>query len=143
MAKKKERFIVSNRIKTPDGTILISRHVHDYVGHEDKITKSHYAADGGKDYCKRVADARFGYEELSVYSDENFELVRHVFEWGSRGADGKQPLQWVTLRNMTDEHIKNVLLTQHQIASGIADLFQKELTYRMKKKIVILPRVEE
>ena len=44
--------LIYNAIRTPDGTILESRSVHDFVGHTDANGK-YYAADGGLEYLKR------------------------------------------------------------------------------------------
>lgn len=133
--QKKSPNIVSNRIKTPDGTILISRNVHDYVEYTDKVTGGYFAVDGGHEYLKRCFDGR--YEELSVYDNDNFELIRNTMEWGTYGVDGKQPLQYRTLRCMSNNHIKMILKTQTHIRQWSKKIFEKELKYRIKKKINI------
>ena len=33
--ENQERFMIANRIQTPDGTILWSRYRHDYVAYDD------------------------------------------------------------------------------------------------------------
>ena len=49
------RQIVLNSIMTPDGTVLISHHRHDYVTHLDKNGEL-YLVDGGTDYLKRFVN---------------------------------------------------------------------------------------
>ena len=132
---KKPVSIVSNRIKTPDGTILVSRHCHDFVGHTDKITGKFYAVDGGSDNLKRTGDN--AYEELSVTTADHFELIRKMFEWGSYGKDGRGALRWMTLCNMSDIHIKAIIDTQEQISEQCKNIFKKELAYRKIKKISV------
>ena len=44
-----ERQLLLNRMKTPDGTILTSEHVHDYKQHLDKNGDT-YMLDGGTEY---------------------------------------------------------------------------------------------
>jgi len=127
--------IVSNRIKTPDGTILISRHVHDYVDYTDKVTGKYYSVDGGHEYLKRGFEGH--YEELSVFDNDNFDLIRNTMEWGTYGIDGKQPLQYRTLKCMTNNHIKMVLKTQTHISKWAKKILEKEIKYRIKKKINI------
>lgn len=127
--------IIINRIRTPDGTILTSRHVHDYVEHTDEITGGYFAVDGGKEYAKRCFDGH--YDELSVYDDAPFELIRYVFEWGSRGVKGDEPLQYKILQCMSDNHIKAILETQTHISEQIRNIFIKEQKYRKKNKINI------
>ncbi len=59
--------LIRNAIQTPDGTILESRHIHDYVCHTDK-NGHYYAVDGGLSYLKRIGLA--DYIELSEWTEE-------------------------------------------------------------------------
>ena len=72
--------IVSNRILTPDGTILESMHRHDYVTYED-ANGLEYMVDGGLDYLRRNVHDDAPYIELSVYSDDSHDVIRDVFKW--------------------------------------------------------------
>ena len=129
--------IVSNRIRTPDGTILESRHRHDYVTYVDKNGKE-YMVDGGLDYLRRNLHDDAPYEELSVYDDAPYALVREVFKWGTRGKDGKQPLKFVPLKDLTTEHIDAILDTQIHISERIRKLFIDELNFRNSKAYIVL-----
>jgi hypothetical protein len=128
-----EARIVSNRIRTPDGTILESRHRHDYVTYVDKNGKE-YMVDGGLDYLRRNLHDDAPYEELSVYDDAPYALVREVFKWGTRGKDGKQPLKFVPLKDLTTEHIEAILDTQSHIADYVRKIFISELNFRGVEK---------
>lgn len=65
--------ILSNRMKTPDETILESINRHDYVTHIDANGKE-YMLDGGCDYVRCSAN---GDEEmLTVTSDDSHEVIR-------------------------------------------------------------------
>ena len=128
-----EARIVSNRIRTPDGTILESRHRHDYVTYVDANGKE-YMVDGGLEYLRRNVHDDAPYEELSVYDDAPYALVREVFKWGTRGKDGKQPLTYVPLKDLTNEHIEAILDTQTHISERIRKLFIGELTFRGVKR---------
>ena len=75
-----EARIVSNRIRTPDGTILESMHRHDYVTYLDANGKE-YMVDGGLDYLRRNVHDDAPYEELSVYDDALHVEIRNVFKW--------------------------------------------------------------
>ncbi len=132
---KASKYIISNRIKSLDGTILISRHVHDYVDYTDK-QGNYIAVDGGHDYLRRVGNHK-NFEELSVFSTDHFELIRNTMEWGSMGVDGKSPLHYVTLKCMSNNHIENILDTQFKINAHYKKLFEKELAYRIKHGIII------
>jgi hypothetical protein len=116
-----------NSIRTPDGTVLVSRHRHDYVSHTDKNGEI-YFVDGGHDYLHRSTNKEQA-EDLSVSFDDNFDKVREVFEWGTYGKDGKQPLTYVKLKDMEVGHIKAVLVTQN-LSSLLLNIFLTELEYK-------------
>jgi hypothetical protein len=124
-----EARIVANRIRTPDGTILESRHRHDYVTYVDANGKE-YMVDGGLDYLRRNVHDDAPYEELSVYDDAPYALIREVFKWGTRGKGGRQPLTFVPLKDLTNDHIEAILETQIHISERIRKLFISELTFR-------------
>ena len=124
-----EARIVSNRIRTPDGTILESMHRHDYVTYVDANGKE-YMVDGGLDYLRRNVHDDAPYEELSVYTDDLHIEIRNVFRWGTRGKDGKQPLTYVPLKDLTTEHIEAILDTQTHIQEHIRKIFLDELSFR-------------
>ena len=121
--------IVSNRILTPDGTILESMHRHDYVTYVDKNGKE-YMVDGGLEYLRRNVHDDAPYEELSVYSDAPHSEIREVFRWGTRGKDGKQPLKYVPLKDLTKDHIIAILETQTHISEIVRNIFANELKFR-------------
>jgi hypothetical protein len=60
------------------------------------------------------------------------ELVRDWMEWGTYGITGKEPLKWVILKNMSDEHIQAILDTQYRISSFYRKEFERELRFRKK-----------
>ncbi len=119
--------IVANRIRTPDGTILESMHRHDYVTYTDANGKE-YMVDGGLDYLRRNIHDDAPAEELSVYSDAPHTVIREVFKWGTRGKDGKQPLKFVVLKDMTTDHIEAILETQN-LPSYMRKIFLDELDF--------------
>ena len=103
MAKK----LILSQIRTPDGTILTSRHQHDYVTHLDKNGEL-YMLDGGNEY-QRYNITKEPFEDLSIYSDAPFEIIRENYHRGDRGKDGLQPLTWVPLSKMSNEWLKNCI----------------------------------
>jgi hypothetical protein len=126
---KKYAQLVSNKIRTPDGTIIQSFHCHDYVVHHDKNGKN-YMVDGGLDYLRRNVHSDAPYTELSLTVEDNFEDVRRDFHWGTRGKDGRQPLTWKRLIDLDTDHILNILETQTHIKPWLRDLFEQELQVR-------------
>ena len=102
-----ERRIILSRIQTPDDTILTSHHKHDYVTHIDKNGEK-YILDGGRDYQK-VAITKEPFKDLTVYSDAPFEIIRESLYRGTTGKDGKQPLKWILLKDMSNDHIEALI----------------------------------
>ena len=134
-AKKVNTRIVLNRIKTPDGTILTSRHVHDYVTYTDK-NGLEYMVDGGLDYLRRNMHNVHPFEELSVTTEAPFEIVRESFEWGTYGKNGDQPLTWIPLSTMTEEHL-NAIIDKRMSVQWVRDLMNQELQYRKQNSIIV------
>jgi hypothetical protein len=157
-----ENQIILNQIRTPDGTILKSMHVHDYVTHVDK--NGHvYMVDGGSEYLRRNVNRTklnklqkiwiklksfFGitwtdplaYTELSIYSNAPFEVIRENFHRGGRGKDGRQPLTWVPMSQMSDEWLKACITYNQDRGMGgcfANKMYAKELQYRLEKGISI------
>ncbi|MEZ8095520.1 hypothetical protein ACED51_15600 [Photobacterium swingsii] len=124
------KHIVLNRIKTPDGTILISRHRHDYVTYVDKNGET-YMVDGGMDYLKRNVNNP-PFEELSIYSDAPHENIRQGFYWGTRGKDGSQPVEFKPLKALDTEHIEAIIQTQTHQPNWRVEIFKAELAFRKK-----------
>ena len=120
-----EPVIVHNSIRTPDGTVLVSHHRHDYKTHQDENGET-YMVDGGTQYLRRSMNKE-PYEDLSVYSDEPFKKIREVFTWGTRGKNGDQPLKWVVLKDMDTDHIKAILDDGYE---SVRYYMQRELMYR-------------
>jgi hypothetical protein len=132
--KKKEKEevrvrpqILSNRLLTPDGTMLESRHRHDYVTHLDANGKE-YMLDGGLDYVRSSAN---GDEEfLTICSDDPHEVIRGVVKWGTYGKNGDETLVHVTIADMSTQHLQACLDTVKTMRPALRYVMQKELEYR-------------
>lgn len=120
--------ILVNMIRTPDGTIIQSRHRHDYVTYTDK-NGMEYMVDGGLDYLRRTIYDEHPYVELSLTEEDPIEVIREYFDWGTYGKDGKQPLRRILLKDMEDEHIQAILDTQ-RLMPQVKEMFIREQTYR-------------
>lgn len=131
-----ERKIICNRIITPDGTELISHHVHDFNGHEDKNDNVYYV-DGGKEYLRRVGPS--DYTEASIYSDDSFEVIREHLYRGSRGKDGMQELEYIKLKDMSDEHLKATIIYNDRYGYGASynTYYEMEIQYRKDNNITV------
>ena len=120
--------ILSNRMRTPDGTILESLHRHHYVTHLDANGKE-YMLDGGLDYVRSSANG--DEQHLTVYHDDPHEVVRNVVKWGTYGKHNDQPLKQVIIADMSTEHLQACLDTQQKnMRPTIYKLMQDEMEYR-------------
>ena len=124
-----ERFIVLNQIRTPDGTILRSMNRHDYRTYIDKNGKE-YMVDGGNEYLRRNVYEDAPYDELSIYADDSFDVIRRSLHWGTYGPKGDQPRRYVALCDLSDAHIEAILYTQAQVQGQMREWFLREITSR-------------
>jgi hypothetical protein len=88
--------------------------------------------DGGTAYIRYGAKNMSKIELITVYADNDYELVRHYATRGSRGVDGKQPLTWIKLCDMEDDHLEACL--DYGGADWHLKLIRKEIEYRKFKK---------
>ena len=149
--EKKKNKLLQNAMRTPDGTILNSTHVHDFITHEDK-NGQFYANDGGLDYIKRSypVPTKLNFLEkmlrfigkykhmhtptdLSIYESTPFEEVREKLLRGSNGKFGEEKFHWVILMDMKSEWIKAAIKYNkkyHKDDSWVSDMYRKELLFR-------------
>lgn len=128
--------LVKQAIETPDGTILESRHRHDYATHVDTVTGETYMVDGGIDYRRGIIN-QIAAKERSVYLEDGIEAVREAIEWGTRGKFGDEPVRLIKLKDMTNDHIEACLETQPRMHPHYREAFEMELEYRKEHGIVI------
>ena len=103
-------FLICNKIRTPDGTILESVHRHDFKSHVDSISGETYFVDGGIDYQRiSVNSEKYPAEDLSVYSDADFQTIRNNLKWGTYGKNGDEALHYLLLKDMTTDHIEAII----------------------------------
>ncbi len=139
------RKLILSRIKTPDGTILTSRHRHDYVTHTD-ANGLMYMLDGGNDYQRVNIHPGAPFEDLSIYSDAPFEVIREHYSRGGRGKDGKQPLKWVALKDMSDDWLEAALIynLERNMGNSFANImYVAEQDYRKHHNIKVVEKAYE
>ena len=122
------RKLILNRIRTPDNTILESKHRHDYKCYKDTKSNEIYMNDGGIDCIRRSINIE-PYEDLSLYSDDPFEILRENITWGTYGKNGDEELHYKPISNMSSNHI-NSILSKIKLADFLKELFEKEILYR-------------
>lgn len=130
-------MILVNKIQTPDGTILESKHRHDYVSHTD-ANGEYYMVDGGKDYLKRSINI-IPAIDLTIIDDGSHELRRQYLTWGNNYDKDMNRLPetiYNPIMNMTSDHIQAIL------DGGWAknnpfyeELFKEELKFRINDSV--------
>lgn len=135
--EKEEPELLVNSIKTPDGTILTSRHRHDYVCHKDSITDTTYCIDGG-DFYRRIVPGGV-YQDLSVYSDDPFEKIRESLERVHRGKNLDQPMKYVVLKDMSDAWLDALIvwIEDNQPSNKYKKYYLQEIEYRKANGITV------
>lgn len=135
--EKEEPELLVNSIKTPDGTILTSRHRHDYVCHDDSVTGTRYCIDGGLDYRRIIAGG--GYQDLSVYSDDPFEKIRESLVRVHRGKNLDQPMKYVVLKYMSDAWLDALIIwiEDNQPNNRYKKYYLQEIEYRKVNGITV------
>lgn len=130
--------LVVNRWRTPDGTILHSKHVHDYITYTDTKTNDTYMVDGGSEYC-RTSVNEVPMENLCLYEDSDFNEIRKYYMRGT--FDDKGNRIWKPLCEMSNKHIENCIT--YNIQNGFDEncksnrIYKNELQYRENNNIVI------
>ena len=82
----------------------------------------------------------YPYKELSVYSDEPFEIVRESYHRGGRGIDGKQSLTWTPMNKMSDNWLEACIRYNFERGMGESfanSMYIKELDYRKLNNITL------
>lgn len=127
-----EKEILVNKWQTPDGTILHSKHVHDFVGHRDKITKEEYFIDGGNEYV-RMSINKIPMKSLCLYTDSPFEEIRKNYGRMAFNEETKKHY-YVLLKDMSDEHLINAINYNYEHGYGFMCKtniqYIRELMYR-------------
>lgn len=127
--KQNMKKLIRSAIRTPDGTVLESRHSHDCRTHLDNNGET-YMLDGGIDY-QRGSINKEPAIDVSLYDDQPHEIQREVIKWGTCGKDGKQPLTLKPVSMMDTEHIE-LVLKECNPYKVYRDCMKKELEYRKK-----------
>lgn len=137
MSENKERILLVNSFQTPDGTILVSRHRHDFVRHTDAITGKEYVCDGGTSYIRWGMGG--DYKDLTIYSTDPHEKIRKGVERGGRGINGDEPLEYVTLDKINDEWLAAIIKyeEEHRPGNFYLPIFRKEVEYRKEHNITV------
>ena len=130
-------MILVNKIQTPDGTILESKHRHDYKVYKDKNGEE-YMVDGGTSYLRRNINIE-PYIELSIIDNGTHKLRRQYLTWGNNYDKDMKRLPetvYTPIMNMTSEHIQAILDNNYvENNKFYKELFEEELKFRIRESV--------
>ena len=132
-----ENQIILNRVQCKNcGEVLTSYNRHDYktCGCENETM-----VDGGNDY------QRYGGKDLdlvdtssTIYLSEDHEMNRSAAHWGNRGKDGRDPLSYKSIADMSNDHLNNIIKDMEgKIVPWMEEIIVTEQLYRFTNKITI------
>lgn len=140
-----DRQCIYRSMTTPDGTVIVSHHRHDYVTHKDKNGET-YMLDGGPDKFYRTSVNKEKGVINEVYLDEGHEKIRDYVHRGGRGKHGDQPLKWVPVSEMNDNWVEATIVYNEDRGMGhgwFNKVLKDEIEYRKEHGIVIPEENEE
>jgi len=122
--------LIQNKWQTPDGTILISKYIHDYVEYTDK-NGEYYMVDGGNHYIRKSVNKK-KMKDLCIYSDGSFETDRFLL-WGINYDKNMKRLpetQFVPIKDLNTDHIWAILITLPDINKEYRRVMEEEIIFR-------------
>lgn len=128
LEEKPKRELLVLRIQTPDGTILTSRHTHDYQSHVDKNGEK-YFIDGGGIFYIRQSENTVPAKDVSIRVDSPFEEIRENLTRVS-SKTGEE----VKLKDMDTDWLYAIL--EYNVMNGIGNKnkfalqYMREIVYR-------------
>lgn len=126
--------IVYNAVKCLQcGETLVSRHVHDYKTCE---CTNEAMVDGGNEYARYGAVDMNKITKITYVASDPHDLLREFVSWGSYGKNGDQPLTYKKIKDMSDDHLRAVIVWPRG-AQWMKELMKQELDYREEFNISI------
>ncbi len=119
--------LLLSRIQTPDGTFICSRSFDDLEEYTDK-NGQHYGIKGGLAYQKVQYDKN-DYKDASIYTTDDFNLIRENILWDSYGVDGDEELKQIKIKDLELDHIENILVLP-SLSKTFEDILLTEIKFR-------------
>lgn len=125
-----EKQLIYSAVRTPDGTVLESKHRHDYVSHLDTNGET-YILDGGTDYIRTSVNKEPA-KSLALYDDAPHEQIREVISRGGRGVDGTEPLKYVLLKDIDNDYLQAIIdyETKNRPKNKYLQIYKNEQKFR-------------
>ena len=129
--------IILNRVQCREcGEVLTSYHRHDY---KTCGCTNETMIDGGNEY-QRYGGLNLDLVDTSstIYLSDDHEMNRSAAHWGNRGKDGRSPLSYKSVSQMSDNHLNNIIRDMSgKIAPWMEDIILREIVDRITKDITI------
>ena len=100
--------IILNRVQCREcGEVLTSYNRHDY---KTCGCTNETMVDGGTDY-QRYGGLNLDLVDTSstIYLSDDHAMNRSAAHWGNRGKDGRSPLSYKSIADMSNTHIDNII----------------------------------
>lgn len=100
--------IIQNAVYVPSQrTYYVSAHVHDFIPFS--VGDEEHFIDGGTDYFRSTlldsAKADKLVVDYCLTSANTLDEIRQKLLWGTYGKDGRQPLAWLPISELSVEHL--------------------------------------
>ncbi len=115
--------------------VIESKHRHDFV----YCQCGKVSVDGGHDYRQISFDVRSNVIDNSIDDDGKHETRRKYLHWGKNydvNMNALKKTEWVTIENMTTDHIKAILDGGYTKYNPFyEELFKEELNFRVNESV--------
>ena len=132
-----EKQIILNRVQCREcGEVLTSYNRHDY---KTCGCTNETMVDGGTDY-QRYGGLNLDLVDTSstIYLSDDHAMNRSAAHWGNRGKDGRSPLSYKSIADMSNTHIDNIIKDMGgKIIPWMEEIMKKEIEYRITNNITI------
>ena len=129
--------IILNRVQCREcGEVLTSYNRHDY---KTCGCTNETMVDGGTDY-QRYGGLNLDLVDTSstIYLSDDHAMNRSAAHWGNRGKDGRSPLSYKSIADMSNIHIDNIIKDMGgKIIPWMEEIMVTEQLYRFTNKITI------
>ena len=129
--------IILNRVQCKScGEVLTSYNRHDY---KTCGCTNETMVDGGTDY-QRYGGLNLDLVDTSstIYLSDDHAMNRSAAHWGNRGKDGRSPLSYKSIADMSNIHIDNIIKDMGgKIIPWMEEIMVTEQLYRFTNKITI------
>ena len=114
------------------GEQLITHHQHDFK--KCSCENGAFIDGGVEGYTRYGAKDLEKLQPFQIWDNDKFEVVRFYLERGSYGKNFDEPLHYIKLKDMTDEHLQNVINyeEEHRPDNRFLRFYKKEQKYRKK-----------